>query len=1099
MIIKGAQRINLFTFTEKSKPMHPTSTHVGRIASCILLGIFFLLTTGIQAQEKGVKQIITGKVVGEKGEPLEGATVQVKGERISRMTDKDGRFGIPVVPGMDSLIVSFVGYNVKHVLADLKNKGEVRIGLETGATMLRNVEVYSTGYEKVAAGRATGSFVQIDNELFNRQVSTNVLDRILNVTSGLVYNRNATGIQIRGISTINANTQPLIVVDNFPYDGDLNNLNPNDVESITVLKDAAAAAIWGVRAGNGVIVVTTKKGMTGKPRIQFNSNVTIGEKPNIFYMPTLSSSEEIAFEKKRFDDGFYNMYDDIFPSFNYFPVLPPVAEILLAARSGKISNKEAEDRIADLEKHDVRNDINKYLLQNSINQQYALNISGGAAAFSYYGSIGYDKNQSNSKGDAYDRISMRLDNTYRPLKNLEINGFITYTQSKTINNGINYQALLPNGQQVAPYTRLADENGKSLSIPKPIDGYRVAYVDTAVFPGLLDWHYRPLDELKSIDNTTKQFDTRLGTTIKYTFFDGITGQLQYQYQKILTNMKNINSQNSYKVRDLINQFMNVDPVTGNIVYPVPLGGSIFLYNSDQTSKSLRGQLNLKQSWGAHLVDILAGAEIRETNVDNSGMQGYGYDSEVSTLQQVDPTNYYITRPGGGGNRIITNNGISGNLSRYGSYYSNATYTFMGKYTLTGSGRIDQSNFFGVKANQRRVPLWSTGIAWTLSDEDFYRKVVSWMPYLKLRSSYGYNGNTNIGASTFATIYYGTGTDASVNAQYANIKTPSNPQLRWEKIRIINIGLDFEILGNRIAGSFDYYAKKGLDLLGPVTTDPTTGVLSFTGNRASTKGNGIDLVLNTRNIDKAIKWYSNILFSTTTNEVTGYGTTLVGEPISYYLGESKPVIGQPLYKINSYRWAGLDPTNGAPRLYLGDSISDFNNVSKGHQSDLQYNGSSTPTIFGSFRNTFSWNHISLSINVTYKLGYYFRRNSFYYSSLFDYWGGHADYALRWQKPGDEKYTNVPSLPQTPYAQDDVYKGSNILVEKGDHIRLQDVRLSYDLSKEMIKSFPFQNIQIYLYANNIGIIWRANKSKIDPDYIGLSIPNPRSLAVGLNVNF
>ncbi|MET7000170.1 SusC/RagA family TonB-linked outer membrane protein [Chitinophaga defluvii] len=1075
--------------------MHPTSTNVMRIASCFLLGVFLLLVSSIYAQE--VKKIITGKVVGEKGEPLEGATVQIKGQAINRVTDKDGMFSILAVPGKDSLAVSFVGYNNKFILAEVKSKG-LSIGMETGATVLRNVEVYSTGYGKVSPGKATGSFVQIDNALFNRQVSTNVLDRIENITSGLTNNRNATGFQIRGISTINANTQPLIVVDNFPYDGDLNNLNPNDVESITVLKDAAAAAIWGVRAGNGVIVITTKRGLSGKSRIQFSNSITVGKKPNLFYTPLISSADEISFEKKRFAEGFYNTYDDDYPSFNYYPALPPVAEILLAARSGKISQKEADDRIARLEKHDVRNDIEKYMLQNSINQQYALNISGGSNAFTYYGSLGYDKNQSNNKGDSYNRLSMRLDNTYRPITNLEINGFITYTQSKTINNGINYQALLPNGQQVAPYTQLADENGNALAIPKPIDGYRMAYVDTARYPGLLDWHYRPLEEVKYSDKNIMQYDTRLGGAIKYTVIKGLSAQIQYQYQKILANQKNIEGQNSYHVRDLINQFMDVDASTGNVIYPVPLGGSIFINNNEQTSQSLRGQLNFQHTWGQHVIEVLSGMEIRETSTTNTSNQGYGYDSELSTLQQVDPTNFFTTRPTGAAFRISSGNSIGGSLNRYGSYYANGGYTFMNKYILTGSGRIDQSNFFGVKANQRRVPLWSAGLAWVVSQEVFFQRI-NWAPYLKLRATYGYNGNTNSGASAFATIMYATGTDASANAQYATINTPSNPQLRWERIKMINVGIDFELFKNRVGGSIDYYHKRGLDLLGPVITDPTTGVLNFTGNRASIMGEGVDWVLNTHNLVRNIQWYSTILFSYTSNKVTDYGIQPASNQTSFYLVEGNPIIGQPLYKISSYRWAGLDPNTGAPLVYLGDSISNFENASNAKQADVLYSGPSTPKIFGSVRNTFSWNHISLSFNILYKLGYYFRRSSINYANLFDSWGGHGDYGLRWQKPGDERSTDVPSLPVSPYSQDNVYSKASVLVEKGDHIRLQDVRVSYDLNREVIKLFPFESIQVYVYANNIGILWRANKKGIDPDYGSLRIPSPRTIAAGVNINF
>jgi len=1074
--------------------MHPTSTHVGRIASCFLLGVFLLLTSVTYAQEE--KKIITGKVVGEKGEPLEGATVQVKGVAINRVTDKDGVFNIPAVPGKDSLVVSFVGYNNKIILAEEKNKG-LRVGMETGATMLRNVDVYSTGYEKVSPGKATGSFVQIDNELINRRTSTNVLDRILDVTSGAVINKNAgTAIKIRGVSTINANSEPLIVVDNFPYDGDINNINPNDIESITVLKDAAAAAIWGVRAGNGVIVLTTKKGkFNQKISIQINSNVTVGKKPNLHYIPTLSSADEIAFERKQFDAGFYNDYDDLYPSFDYFPALPQVAELLLSVRRGVLNKNDAEKKIAALQQHDVRDDIKKYLLQNSVSQQYALNFNGGSQTISYYGSIGYDKNRSNTIGDDNRRLTLRLDNTWRPLKNLEVNGFINYVQSKTQNNGIDYNQFIPMQRQVAPYTNLADANGNALSIPKPIDGYRLAYIDTAKYPELLDWHYKPLEELKYNDNRSEQFDIRLGTGLKYTFVDGLSGEIQYRYQKTLMDVKTRNRQESYYTRNMINSFMDVDPITNNTVYPLPLGDILSLNNIEQTFWSARGQLNFDHKWGEHAVTFLAGTEIRESTSESRGKLLYGYNEDVYSTGEIDPTELFLIRPTGT-RRISSGNTLQGTLSRYGSYFANGAYTYKDKYIFTASGRLDQSNFFGVKANQRRVPLWSVGAGWIASQESFYH--LDWFPYLKLRATYGYNGNTNSGAFVFSTVRYDIGTKASASLPYATIVNPPNPELRWEKIRMINMGMDFEMLHNRIiSGSVEYYLKKGIDLLGPVMTDPTSGILNFTGNMASIKGRGIDIVLNTKNINGFFKWYTNFLFSYNTDEVIAYGT----QPIdaSGFLLESQPIIGQPLYKISSYRWAGLDPENGTSRIYISDTISSYTNYLQTKQKDILYNGPSTPRVFGSLRNTFMWQNLSLSFNITYKLSYFFRRSSIMYTSLFNYWGGHADYALRWQKPGDEKSTNVPSLPVTPDQGDAVYPLSDILVEKGGHIRLQDVRLSYDIHKQDGRKLPFRSMQLYIYANNLGILWRANRHGIDPDYGDMSIPAPRSIAIGVNVKF
>lgn len=1090
--------------------MFTTSTTVSKGGAVpFFLGMLLTFAVSIEARAQEVEREIVGKVIAEESKlPLIGATVKLKGANASSKTDEQGIFKITDTLKGSVIIVSYVGFETKQVRFDsmYSRKGQMlNISLKLKETTLENVTIYSTGYEKVPRDRATGSFVRVDNQLFNRRVSGNVIDRILDVTSGLVYNRNLgggddqlSGLMIRGVSSINANVKPLIILDGFPYEGNLNNINPNDIDGVTVLRDAAAASIWGVRAGNGVIVITTKKGvMNKKVNIQLNANVTIGKKPNLFYLPTISSAEEIAFEKQQFKAGNYNTYDDDYPVFNYFPILPPVAEILLANRRGVITAKEANDRISALENHDVRNDINKYLLQNSINQQYALSFSGGSQVFSYYASAGYDRSRSNAKGDEYERMTFRMDNTYNPIEKLEINGFIAYTQSRSSSNGNNYMRLMPTGKQVAPYTMLADNRGNSLAIPKPDDGYRLAYVDTASYPSLMDWHYKPLDELKYNDNTSSQFDTRIGGGVKYSFFPGLKGEVQGQYQKALISGRNMADINSYMVRDLINQYMDIDPATGNTIYPVPLGNILMLNNSEQTVWSVRSQLNFNKRWGKHSVVALAGSEIRESTTEYNSRRMYGYEEDVYSGKIVNSVTLFNTRPGGNALSIPEGSSILGIINRYGSYYSNGAYTYGDKYTFTASGRIDQSNFFGVKANQRRVPLWSTGLSWTVSNEAFYH--LRWLSYLKVRATYGYNGNTNNSASAFATIGYNSGTTASPDLQYARILNPPNPELRWERVRVINWGLDFEGFEQRIGGSIEYYTKKGLDLIGPVMVDPTSGVKTFTGNKASLKGSGVDFTFNSRIIDRNFKWYSNFLLSYNTDKVTSYEVQPLNGP--GYLGEFTPIVGQPLYKINSYRWAGLDPETGAPRIYLGDTISNNNNYYNAKATDIIFNGRSTPRIFGALRNTFSWRKLSLSLNITYKLGYYFRRTSIVYSNLFSGWGGHSDYNFRWQKPGDEKSTNVPALPITQYddSRDQVYPQSDILVEKADHIRLQDIRLSYDISKSDLRKLPFRNVQMYMYVNNIGIIWRANKHGIDPDFGSYDIPSPLSFAIGMNINF
>jgi TonB-linked SusC/RagA family outer membrane protein len=1058
--------------------------------------------------ERWADRDIRGRVVDEKGNPLPNASIRVKGKVVK--TNEKGEFVIKGVAKDAVLVISYLGY--KHLelpLIDAVMPLQIRLNQLTRELEEVNVN-YSTGYQNIPKERATGSFVQIDNELFNRKVGSTVLDRILEVTSGLLAGSVATtsgkgeGIQIRGNSTINSSKIPLIVVDNFIYEGDLNNLNPNDVDNITVLKDAAAASIWGVRAGNGVIVITTKKGKYNQDnKIAFNSNVTIGAKPDLDYVKTMSSKDWLEFEKKQYADSVYNIFDDDYPSTNYFPAITKGVEILLAARK-KNSGIAGYNALADplvkqqldmLAMYDVKDDIKRYLLQNSISQQYTLNASGGSSKSFYYTSVGFDKNRSNSIRNESNRLNLNFSHNYKIFNNLELNSFINYAQTKSNNNTLPFYQFLPTAiNSVAPYTKLADINGSALAIPY---GIRMAYVDTAAYPALLDWHYQPLEELKTNNNESRQYDTRVGAVIKYTIIPGLNSNLKYQYQRAVNNAKNYFSQETFSQRNLINTYLAVDPVSKTIYMPYPKGDWINNSYVELSNWNFRAELDFNRTFGNHSISAIAGIEYRETKIDQETNNIYGFDPNTSVSIAVNPTVLYPTRFGWEAS-IGGTPSIDGSINRFGSYFTNAGYTFSQRYIFSVSARVDQSNFFGLKANQRITPLWSAGLGWNISSESFYH--AEFLPVLKLRITYGFSGNTN-GGSAYATANYVAQNSPYPN-QYAGILTPDNPQLRWERVKQINYAIDFSTENNRISGSVEYYTKKGLDLIGPILTDPTVGWNSFVGNKASIKSKGLDLNLNIKNFRGAFNWQTNFLLSYNKDRVTSYERKL---PIAAEYLTTNPIVGKPMSHIHSYEWAGLDPTNGTARLYLGDTISNNVNYTKANLSDLIYHGTTTPNIFGSIRNTLSWKQLSFSFNITYRFNYYFRRPSINFNSMFSMtsgWGGHSDYALRWLKPGDESITDVPSLPPSAFfdQRDHVYSYSNLLVERADHIRLQDIRLNYNLSRQRIQKLPFQNVQFYIYVNNLGLLWARNKHGIDPDYISNgTLPATKTFSAGVNITF
>ena len=1052
---------------------------------------------------------VKGRIVNEQGEGVI-ATITIKGGNVSVSSDANGNFEIKDADNDAILLIT--GVNIEDY--EIKVSGRTELGfirVKMKVVEGEEVQVISTGYQQLPRERATGSFAFVNNELFNRRVSSDVVGRLEGIVPGLLFNKGNVksfngqyDISIRGRSTIFANDQPLIVVDNFPYDGDINNINPNDIESITVLKDAAAASIWGVRSGNGVIVITTKKGkLNQKLIIEVNANVTTGNKPNLFYSPAfLNSNDFINTEIEMFRRGFYN--NDLTNSSK--PVVSPVVAILAKRRSGLISPSDSSMQIDALRDIDVRNELEKYLYQRYINQQYAVSLKGGGNNSTFLFSFGYDNNKSYAIGNDNDRVTVKGQYNFYPTKNLEINTAITCALVSAQNNSITSNINTIGGAKAVlyPYAQLADNDGNALSIVKD---YASGYTDTAGGGRFLNWKYRPLDELKLGDNKTKLSDNLINAGIKYHILKGFTAELQYQFEKANTLATNYYNEATYFARNLINRF--TQPAGSATLFPVPRSGILQQTNGYLTSQRFRGQINYSYNWtDMHSVIAIAGAEISEVVNDGNRNTVYGYSKENTTSQNTNLATTYTVNPAGSA-QVPTTLSYSKTTDRYISYFSNAAYSYRNRYIVSLSGRIDKSNLFGVNTNQKSVPLYSTGVSWNISKEKFYH--FDFVPYLLLKSTYGYNANINKSVSAFTTLRQTTNSIYSGNP-FALISNPGNPELRWEKIRIINMALEFSLRNQILSGGIEFYFKKGIDLFGNSPLPPSTGLTNYTGNNAATKGHGIDITLNAKIInDVVFKWKAYFLLSYSFDKVTSYNVKAT--PGSYFVsgegnrGSYIPLAGKPLFAVYSYRWAGLDPNTGDPQGYLNGQISKNYAaiISSMTVDSMKYHGPARPTYYGSFRNVFSFKRISVSANIIYKLNYYFRRSSISYSGLYTNWTGHRDFANRWQKPGDESITNVPSIQYPPLnnSRETFYAYSESLVQKGDHIRLQDVQINYDLNNtNWLKSAI--RFQLYCYINNIGIIWRANKESLDPDVYMLgnysqAYPQPRTISFGIKATF
>lgn len=1045
----------------------------------IIIFVLLFLGTKVYGQHIFKAQVRSGKDI-----PLPGALITdiVSGKKVT--TDENGNFTLSSDSAALNIRIGYVGYKIKTMRLFSSDPKKLIINLEPLDNQLEDITIISDGYQSLPKERSTGSFVQLDQAILNRRISPNVLSRIEDVTSGLIVNRNpAAGgnISIRGQSTLFSSRAPLVILDNFPYEGDLNAINPNDIESITVLKDAAAASIWGARAGNGVIVLNSKKGKSGETKVGVFTSLTIGEKPDIYYLPRMSSSDYIDIETSLFNSGFYKDAETSLSN----TAISPVVELLIAKRDGKISQQDADRMINQSRAIDVRDDQRKYMQRNSIDQQYSLNISGGSGENQYFISGGFDKNLSSDIGNSTNRVTLNANQVnYFFKRKLELNTAISFLQAETNNNNLGLIAY--------SYARLVNDDD---GYPNITRGLRESFKNEMVKKGFLDWQYNPITDIDQNKNSLVNTEFRINTSFKYNILPSLSASALYQFGKSSQDQSNLQRENSYFVRNLINQFTSIN-ADGSLTRRVPIGGILDESMGNSISHNFRGQLAFDKSIGAdHNISAIAGAEVRQMVTNSSQNRAYGFSEEYVRSSTVD----YLTRfplsfnPAQFEN-IPFSDGMRQLTDRFLSYYLNASYSFKQRYIFSASTRLDQSNLFGVDANEKGVPLYSLGLAWNIAQESFYN--IGFLPLLKLRTTFGYSGNVFRSLSAYTTASYSNGTISTTKLPFAQIESPPNPTLRWEKIRMINIALDFATTGNRVSGSLEYYNRKASDLLGTTPVATSTGISSFRGNTADTKGYGIDFTLNTLNIKSRVNWSTSLLFSIAMDKVTAYPAGNLNS--AYLSGGLLPVVGKPIGAISSYAWGGLDPSTGDPIGFLnGQPTKDYAKIiSSSTLADLVYNGPARPPVYGSVRNTIDFGPWSLSANISYRLGYYFHRPSISYGTTKGL-GGHSDYSLRWKNPGDELITDVPSVPLVANtARDDFYKYANVLTERGDNIRLQDINISYQLPVSRNGKF-FRRLQVSLYLNNLGIIWQESKSGIDPDFQSALLP--KSIALGIRGDF
>ena len=1097
--------------------------------------VFILLLSfaGVLTSAFAASRQVQGVVISsEDNMPLIGASVYIKAEDLSKdgnsptitgvITDIDGKFNISVPEGVTRLFCSYVGHEVQE-LKLVPGKDQYEITLFPSAQMLDAVVV--TGYQTVERRKLTAAVgkLNISDETIGavKSIDQALAGQIagLSVTSTSGAPGAPAKIRIRGTSSLNGTQDPLWVLDGIPLEGtdvpqsnvlnDVSNiqqssiagLNPADIENITVLKDAAATAIYGARAANGVIVITTKKGKVGKPVINFSSKFT--------YMPTLStnrlnmlnSQEKVDLELELLRSNF--AYGD-----NKGGVSKIISGYGLtdAYKKGGWSalTPEAQTDISRL--RNTETDWGDILFRDAFNQEYSLSLSGGNERVTYYTSIGYYQENGNVKGVGLDRLNIVAKTSYKVNRMLKfgVSLFVNRRNNKTYLTDT-YGLVNPvyYSRKANPYYQPFDANGNYV-----YDFDVQNNSDTDLGFNIFEERKNTSNE-ETINALSSIFDAELRFNDKLKF----TTQLGLQLDK--ASKEQIADKESFSMRIIRKNSKYWDSASQSNKYFIPDGGVHKAYENTNSQITWKAMGEYRDSFNdIHELEVMVGTELRKTWYETLFSAGYGFDRQTLTTKPV-------VFPDEDRARQFPLHQKTYKENAYVSFFSTASYSLMNRYTFGGSIRFDGSDLFGVDKKYRYLPLYSVSGLWRLSNEPFMQGTRKWMDNLAFRVSYGIQGNIDKNTSSFLLGKYIVDNILPGGSEHMiDINSAPNKKLRWEKTQSVNVGLDFSVLNQALNLSVDYYYRKGTDLIGKQMLPLETGFVSTNINWASMVNKGVEVSLSTRNVaTKNFSWYTNLNFAYNNNKV-----------LREAIPEAQTIPGREGYPVDAIfaiKTAGLDE-EGYPLFYdkegkkvtlkelyrlqdpfgLGFTVnSDVTPAEE--RSFYSYIGSQDTPYTGGLINTFSYKNWELTANLSFNLGGYVRTTPSYNFINFDRGQNvNSDILDRWTPENTDG--RLPALITSEKRADEyywydqkseIYKNLDIWVKKLNYFRLQNLRLGYRLPEKMTKSLGMGSASVAIEGRNLLVFGSSYKNFLDPEsmYNPYAPPIPKSITFSLNLNF
>ena len=1060
---------------------------------------------------------VSGVVTDESGEPLIGVSVCIDDSKICTITDSKGFYTLKVPANACTLKFSYLGMS----------NAELRLG-SGRAPLSRNIQMVTdnqlsdvvvTGYQEISKPKMTGSVTTITASKLDERYTTNIMNNLEGRVAGLsTYNGKMT---IRGTSSLYAETSPLLVVDGVPVEGSIDDLNPYDIESVNVLKDAAANAIYGARASNGVIVITTKNAKkAGKIDIDFSANLTVYEKKNVdyadnFYMPP---AQQVDTEANYWDYYFFNNDGEVDDPISSTAqsisqgrsAVTPIQYAYYQRAKGEISEAELQSQLDALKKNNYAKDYANAVYKQRVMQQYNLSLRGRSDKFTNNLTLNYKYDNSGLINHFANQFNAQYKGSYEVAKWLTASFTLNGIYSKQREAGYDYNGSYANIWAQPAYMPFYNADGSVKGQHYWYDGDDYMTFDSP----FEDLSSNPVDEYYKNTQTTRRQYMRYHGDLLFKIIDGLTANAQFVYESNRNTVDWMASQDSHVMRTMRNAYY-YQTADGTIKNYVPTtGGMLRTTNTNGRYWTARGQLNYSKTFGKHDIMAIAGLEFRETKQTGSKALLLGYDDQLqtssthtidfATLSTMNYAPYFFGASGGyPASQFVFNPYIKEGMGivteqhhKYASGYFNLTYTYDEKYNVFGSFRKDYADVYGLNAKFRGTPLWSVGAGWLIHNEDFM-KDNKWINFLKLRASYGVTGNIYQGATSYMTASSGS-LNSLTNLPYGTIESPANPNLKWEQSRTTNIGIDFGLLDNRLRGSIDYYNKVGKDIFSNRTLDPTTGFTSMFVNMASMRNRGIELQVTydwfraaTR---KGWSWTTNFTMSHNKNVITS-----VENPSTraYQLTDNPYVEGYPSSALWSYRFAGISDQKGekGQTLWYIEDGGKSHNASSKSTSIMEYSGQSEPKVIMGMDNSVRWNGFSFSILMAYYGGHMMRA-----LAETETFGVPAtainSYFLNAWTP--ENPTNTPGIGRyasTAVGSEPGY--SDISIHHADFLKIRNIVFGYDFPQQWIKHLGMNRLTLRFQIDNPKYLWVANSVHVDPETLGLR--NPSSFIFGLNVNF